>query len=209
MDNTKIEECDIAIIEGCISENEQIKLLRQIRKKAKKVIALGNCAVFGGIINLSKEKSGYPISKYIEIDGIIPGCPPAPKTLGNSIFQILENKNIKLSERNLCYDCPLRGNLNKRFDKEIDTLITEGIIGARAIPKCFLEMGVLCLGPITREGCSYECIKLGIPCEGCMGPVKKDYTATVVNFLSLIKLSEDLRKYDGIFFRFSKPDIER
>ncbi|MHA1229431.1 MAG: hypothetical protein ACTSRP_01660 [Candidatus Helarchaeota archaeon] len=208
-DNTKIVECDIALIEGCISEESQIKLLRQIRKKAKKVIALGTCAAFGGIISLSEEIEGTPISDHIVIDGIIPGCPPPNKLLGNSLFNLLENKKLIISEKNLCYDCPLRSDPKKKFQTEIDSLYDEGIPVKKIVPKCFLEIGVLCMGPITREGCDCECIKLGIPCEGCMGPIKQDYTSSLINFLSLIDLKEDLRKYEGIFFRFAKPKIKK
>ncbi|MHA1269483.1 MAG: hypothetical protein ACTSPY_06805 [Candidatus Helarchaeota archaeon] len=209
LDQDKIEECDVALIEGCVSEQNQVKILKQIRKKSKKVIALGMCAAFGGILNLSTEKQGDPISNYIEIDGIIPGCPPPSKILGNAIFDLLENKRITLSEKNLCYDCPLKGELEKKFEKEIDSLVLEGISGEKVIPKCFLELGILCLGPITRDGCDCECIKLGIPCEGCLGPLKQDYTSSLINFFSLLKLSDDLRKYQGLFYRFSKPKIKR
>jgi len=65
------------------------------------------------------------------------------------------------------------------------------------------------LGPITREGCENKCIEVGIPCEGCMGPISQDFTSNLINFLSLTRLSEDFRKYDGIFFRFAKPKIKR
>jgi F420-non-reducing hydrogenase small subunit len=204
-DNDKIEECDIALVEGCVTEENQIRTLKQIRKKSKQVIALGTCAAFGGIVNLNNDKRGDPISDHIEIDGMIPGCPPPSKLLGNALFNLLENKPIELSNKNLCYDCPLRGDLHKEFDVEIDSLIPNDEMRERLFPKCFLEYGILCLGPITREGCDCECIKLGIPCEGCMGPIEKDYTASLINFLSLLKLSKDLRNYEGLFFKFSKP----
>jgi hypothetical protein len=40
-----------------------------------------------------------------------------------------------------------------------------------------------------------------------MGPVSKDFTSNIVNFVSLINLSKDLKDYDGIFYRFSKPKL--
>ena len=55
--------------------------------------------------------------------------------------------------------------------------------------KCYLSRGILCLGPITRDGCEHRCIKFGVPCEGCMGPVSKDITSNVINFLSLVSKS--------------------
>ena len=75
-------------------------------------------------------------------------------------------------------------------------------------PICFLEKGILCLGPITRDGCECKCINLGLPCEGCMGPISQDFTADIINFLSMIDLSDDLKNYKGIFYRFSKPKIK-
>ncbi|MHA1753774.1 MAG: hypothetical protein ACTSYZ_15520 [Candidatus Helarchaeota archaeon] len=207
MDEKRIEECDVFLIEGCVIDDEQIKLLKQIRRKARKVVAFGTCAAFGGILNLSEDINGEPISNYIEIDGIIPGCPPPLKILGNSLINLLENKKIVLPEKNLCYDCPLKENIQKNFEISIDELMDEGYKTEKVIPKCFLEKNILCLGPITRAGCDCSCIKLGIPCEGCMGPLKQDYTSTIINFLSLLNLSDDLRKYKSIFFRFSKPNL--
>ena len=48
-DAKDIEDCDICLVEGCISEENQIVMLRKIRTQAKKVYALGTCACFGGI----------------------------------------------------------------------------------------------------------------------------------------------------------------
>ena len=208
-DENKIEECDIALIEGCISMDSQIELLKDIRNNAKKVYALGTCAAFGGILSLSEKKKAGAISDVVQIDGIIPGCPPPLKLIGNCLIRLIENKEIKLSEKNLCSSCPLRGNNNIPFEKPVNKLNPSNneltIFNEKS--NCFLDNGILCLGPITREGCDHICIEQGIPCEGCLGPVSKDYTSNLINFLSLINLSKDLTKYKGIFYRFSKPKI--
>ena len=41
-----------------------------------------------------------------------------------------------------------------------------------------MELGYLCLGPITKSGCgghekTPRCIKATMPCRGCFGPVRK------------------------------------
>ena len=87
----------------------------------------------------------------------------------------------------------------------VSILINIFINGIFRIP---VKKGILCLGPITREGCEHKCIEQGIPCEGCMGPVSKTYFTNVINYLSLIDLSEDLKNYKGIFYRFSKPKFK-
>ena len=63
------------IEEGCITKEEQIEEVLEIRRKAKKVIALGTCAISGGITSLSHELDSKPINEIIEIEGFIPGCP--------------------------------------------------------------------------------------------------------------------------------------
>ena len=206
-DENKITECDIALIEGCISMDSQIELLKEIRNNVKKVYALGTCAAFGGILSLSKKKKAGAISDIVQIDGIIPGCPPPLKLIGTCLIRLIENKEIELSEKNLCSSCPLRGNNNILIEKQIYKLNPSGdeILSLDENPNCFLNDGILCLGPITREGCDHICIEHGIPCEGCLGPVSKDYTSNLINFLSIVNLSKDLRKYKGIFYRFSKP----
>ncbi|MFX1592073.1 MAG: hypothetical protein ACFFCL_05215 [Promethearchaeota archaeon] len=205
------KNCDIALVEGCISEEAQIIMLRKVRKGAKKVFALGTCASFGGILSLSDSKIAEPISNYIEIEGIIPGCPPPSKLFGNCLIRLVENKDLILSKKNMCFNCPLREGMEINSHLKISKIYPdpEEIMIDEENSECFLEKGILCLGPITRDGCEYKCIKLGLPCEGCMGPVSKDFTSNIINYLSLIDLSQDLKNYSGIFYRFSKPKLIR
>ena len=207
LDTNQIKDCDIALVEGCVSEEEQIEKLQDTRKHAKRVFALGTCAAFGGILSLSKKRKADPISKFIEIDGIIPGCPPPPNLLGTCLIRMIEHKNIKLPNKNLCSTCPLKKNTELNFKDPITRLNPDynESITLKESKSCFLKHGILCLGPITREGCEHVCIEQGMPCEGCMGPVSKDYISNVINFLSLFNLSKDLRRYKGIFNRFAKP----
>jgi len=209
LDVENIKECDIALVEGCISEESEIDLLKKVRKYAKKVYALGTCAAYGGILSLSKSKEAKSISNYIEIDGNIPGCPPPSELFGNFLIRLIENKDISLPEKNMCAGCPLRGNMEKNFETDIIKLYPnpDEIILDENNSDCFLKKGVLCLGLITRDGCECKCIKLGLPCEGCMGPVSKDFTSNIINFLSLVNISNDLKSYEGIFYRFSKPNL--
>lgn len=209
-DSIEIEKCDIALIEGCVSEKSEINSLKKIRKCAKKVYALGSCAAFGGILSLSDKKNALQISNFIEIEGIIPGCPPPSKLLGNCLIKLIENKEIDLPEKNLCASCPLNGSLELNFKIPVSKLYPnpDEILSSEEDTECFLKKGILCLGPITREGCEYKCIERGLPCEGCMGPVSKDYFANVINYLSLIELSDDLKNYKGIFYRFSRPKFK-
>ncbi|TFG00855.1 MAG: hypothetical protein EU541_01180 [Promethearchaeota archaeon] len=207
LEQKELKPHDIALIEGCISKEEQIEELKLIRKNAKKVYAIGSCAAFGGILNLSNKLNGEPISNYIDINGIIPGCPPPEKLLGNCLIRLIENKEIQLPEKNMCATCPLRETMEIKSDKTINHSfsIPNEALNRDDSQECFLNKGILCLGPITRDGCEHVCIKQGVPCEGCMGPISKDFTSNMVNFLGLFNISESFKNYKEIFYRFSKP----
>lgn len=89
-----IRKLDIAFVEGAISTKSEIKKLKEIRKKSKKLIALGSGAVNGYPSNqrnkfdASKKKEIQPLVKkfhqikdilpikeFVKIDDEIPGCP--------------------------------------------------------------------------------------------------------------------------------------
>lgn len=199
-DKDNIDNCDIALIEGCITKEEQKEEVLEIRKKAKKVIALGTCAIFGGITSLSDEIESIPINEIIEIDGFIPGCPTPTEFLGSSLMALLNGEKIKLSPKNLCSECDLRPDSGVKSKIKIDKLIPE------KIPfECFLHENVLCLGLITRAGCKAKCLKANIPCEGCMGPILADFMSNMVNFFSSIEVSEDIKISEEIYSKFTHP----
>lgn len=93
-ENSK-KDFDIAFIEGAVTTEKQIALLKEIRQTARFVVAIGACAIngnfFGGLTNEQRQKMAkkiydkdyqlkaeflQPIEKYIAIDGKIEGCPP-------------------------------------------------------------------------------------------------------------------------------------
>jgi len=91
---SKIKPMDIALVEGAISTESEIKKLEEIRKKSKKLVAFGSGAVNGYPSNqrnkFSKEKKKEiqflieklhqnktiePLKKFVKVDDNIPGCP--------------------------------------------------------------------------------------------------------------------------------------
>lgn len=103
-----LDRFDIAFIEGAVASEKQIKLLKDIRKKTKKLVAIGACAVTGlpaGQRNLFKEEQKkstkhilerFPalpqvlkVSEVVKVDAQVPGCP-----MDANIFLTTLNKLI-------------------------------------------------------------------------------------------------------------------
>lgn len=90
----KIGELDIAIVEGAISTESEVRKLKEIREKAKVLVAMGSGAVNGYPSNqrnkfsakMKREIAGelermgqlekvLPLKEYVKVDVEIDGCP--------------------------------------------------------------------------------------------------------------------------------------
>ncbi|CAB3288223.1 Coenzyme F420 hydrogenase subunit gamma [Methanocaldococcus lauensis] len=90
-DVREIPECDIALVEGsvCLDDHHSLEIAKEVREKAKIVVALGACAATGGVTRYSKgnqlskpvHSSFSPLSEVIKVDLAIPGCPPSPEAI--------------------------------------------------------------------------------------------------------------------------------
>ncbi len=82
---------------------------------------------------------------------------------------------------------------------------------------CFLEQGVICMGPATRGGCGCRCIKGHAPCRGCYGP-PPDVVDPGAKMMSAIgtmidanesaeiaEIVDQIADPAGTFYRFSLP----
>lgn len=74
-----------------------------------------------------------------------------------------------------CQSCELKGGkceflkFSKEFWVEGLPVCNECKLSPEA---CWLNKGVLCLGPITQLGCEGICTTHGYSCQGCRGPIK-------------------------------------
>jgi len=93
-DTEEIKEMDVAFVEGAISSDRQEEKLKKIREKAKKLVAIGACAVLGSpsnqrnffnedqtkeikpILELFKYKEKVmKLSDIVTVDENVSGCP--------------------------------------------------------------------------------------------------------------------------------------
>ena len=63
-DTRELPEMDLCLVEGAIRNEKDIEKLREARQKAKTLVSLGSCAVFGGIQAL---RNLFHSTKIIEV----------------------------------------------------------------------------------------------------------------------------------------------
>ena len=164
------------------------------------------------------------LDQTIAVDYYLPGCPPPPDLIMDAIEAILkgelpERGTVLAPDKALCDTCPRNETKPEKLSIKDIKRPHEVIIDPE---KCFLEQGIICLGPVTRSGCGERCIKANMPCRGCMGPTSevRDQGAKAVSFIASILGVEDEEKLSeeevqklidkivdpaGTFYRFSLP----
>lgn len=193
MDKKSPSQCDLAIIEGGIRDERQLEAAQELREISSRVVALGSCAVYGGVPGLGNQVSEaglfrrsyddhqfeglpeglgrlLPLDSYVHVDLKLPGCPP-PREIITWILLKLSGKGEGLKspladeETSVCSECRLDCGA-KAGDGLKDLLAEEP-----RPDECLLEQGFVCLGPVTLGGCGAHCPSdWGYPCTGCRGP---------------------------------------
>jgi F420-non-reducing hydrogenase small subunit len=159
------------------------------------------------------------LDQVIDVDYYIPGCPPPPDLIKKAVMAVLEGNlpprgTVLAEKKALCDTC-------SRRDTKPEKLKINGFKRIYEMEwdptKCFLEQGIICLGPVTRGGCSERCIKANMPCRGCFGPTDNviDQGAKSASFLASImdgnddeeteKMVKSVPDAAGLFYRYSLP----
>ena len=77
-----IGECDVGLIEGGVANEENVEVLREFRKHCKVLVAIGACAVNGGIPAMRNQFELEDCLREAYIDGVgvaNPGIPNDPE----------------------------------------------------------------------------------------------------------------------------------
>ncbi|CAJ35997.1 NADH-quinone oxidoreductase subunit B family protein [Methanocella arvoryzae] len=105
-----------------------------------------------------------PLSDYVKVDAMIPGCGPRPAMIAQAILSLLGAAEYKLSTKSVCDECA-----REKSERNLKKILRpfEGTIDEK---KCLFEQGYLCSGSATRAGCGAMCPSSGVACRGCFGP---------------------------------------
>ena len=83
------KQADLMIIAGTVTKKmlPQLLILYEQMLPPKYVIAMGSCAISGGLYAESKEVISN-IGDYLKIDATVQGCPPPPEKLAQAILDL-------------------------------------------------------------------------------------------------------------------------
>ncbi|TSA34728.1 MAG: oxidoreductase [Porphyromonadaceae bacterium] len=159
------------------------------------------------------------LNQVVDVDYYLPGCPPRTERL-IEVFMAIVNKAelppngsvVGAWEKTLCDECKRKKTDNKVIRKFYRPweIHDDG-------ETCFLEQGVICMGPATRGGCGYRCIEGNAPCQGCYGPPADapDPGAKMMSAIGTIidsnleieieEIVDAIVDPVGTFYRFSLP----
>jgi len=168
-----------------------IELLRKCANDAALVLAVGSCALDGGVVAAAPNPTGaVGVSKALNRDDIInlPGCPTNPTNIVGTLLSYLmfeELPPLDTFNRPLwAYEGRVHDNCERRGHYELGEFVKQwGDIGAKR-GYCLFEMG--CKGPYANVNCPTMKFNAGTswPVQaghGCMGCVEVGFVDKYAN----------------------------
>jgi sulfhydrogenase subunit delta len=158
---------DVLLVEGSVSNEEQLEELIRLRRETTTLVTIGACATAGGIQAIrnwsehgpwaaavypqpelvSSLAMATPVSDHVVVDAELRGCPIDPGQMLELLTALVVGRRPQLPDESVCAECKRRGA----------TCVV-------------VAQGVTCLGPVTRTGCGALCPVFGRGCYGCFGP---------------------------------------
>lgn len=119
-------DVDLCLVEGAVTNVENLELAREIRSNSKTVISFGDCAVTGNVTSMRNRipvkdlltavyqqaqapigaeslkvlpallKKALPLHQAINVDIFLPGCPPSPARIARVLTALLDQQPVDL-----------------------------------------------------------------------------------------------------------------
>ena len=164
----EMSHVDVAFVEGSVTTKKDEEDLLMIRENAEILVAMGSCAIYGGVQGMAygkeykkifeevygknvieyEAKIGEPLKKYVKVDYHLPGCPPEEDEILYYLSTFAIGSYTEEKDYPVCAECRRNG-----------------------YPCILIEKNEPCLGSITTAGCNARCLKYGVACIGCRGPL--------------------------------------
>lgn len=161
----------------------------------------------------------YTLDQVIDVDYYLPGCAPPPDLIMKAVEAILsgnlpEKGTVLAPDKALCDTCKRKTTKPESASIKEIRRVHEVMLDPE---RCFLDQGVICLGPATRDGCGERCINANMPCRGCFGSTSRveDQGAKFLSALaSIIDMNDEeeikhimdsIVDPAGVFYFYSLP----
>ena len=158
---------DIALVEGSMSTPDELERIQQVRANCEILVAIGACAVSGGLQALRNGvdaetwktaiyarpeyidtlSTATPAAQHVKVDHEIWGCPVNSRQVLGALRDLLSGVMPAPDREKVCTTCKRHG-----------------------VPCVSVTDGSPCLGPVTNDGCGALCPGIGRGCFGCYGP---------------------------------------
>ncbi len=120
--------CDLGLLEGGLCNGENVEVLREFRRQCKVLVAVGACAINGGLPALRNQldvrecltsvyrkvpddpelplplDKVHPLQDVVRIDYFLPGCPPSADAFHQFLSDLIAGRTPSLGHGLLQYD---------------------------------------------------------------------------------------------------------
>ncbi len=194
-DEKEVPEADIGILTGSIRTVHDRHAAIEMRKKCKKIIAFGTCAVYGGLHGAGLAHSREEIMDTVyrkmpttmtdlipgmDISGLEKMVTPIDEVIDVDLYLpgcpphphfIFEALTALIAGREPKTEQETVCAGCRRVMKKTDAaVIRDSLEGVPDDDLCFLSQGYICLGSVTLDRCLAPCPNHGVMCTGCAGP---------------------------------------
>ena len=124
-----VGHCDLGLIEGGLCNAENVQVLREFRAHCKTLLAVGACAINGGLpaqrnhLDLGRLLTDvypqgvpndpelplllnhvHPIHEVVHVDYFLPGCPPSADAFSSFLTDLMAGRTPHLGHGLIHYD---------------------------------------------------------------------------------------------------------
>ncbi|WP_298834669.1 NADP oxidoreductase [uncultured Piscinibacter sp.] len=128
-DIKEVGHCDLGLVEGGLCNAENVEVLRQFRAHCKTLVAVGACAINGGLpaqrnhLHLGRLLTDvypqgvpndpelplllnnvHPIHEVVHVDYVLPGCPPSADAFWQFLTDLMAGRTPHLGHGLIHYD---------------------------------------------------------------------------------------------------------
>jgi F420-non-reducing hydrogenase small subunit len=192
---------DIGIISGAVRNEHDREAALKMRKSCQKIIALGTCAVYGGIPGAGIVHTREEIFDTVYVHGKTTGTDIVPSVHVSELETLVAPLDEVIPVDLYLPGCPphaafimdallaLVDNRAPKANQEAicarctrEMVTTDTSVlkmnhdGRPEEKKCFLSQGYVCLGSVTLDRCMAPCPNNGVVCSGCAGPTMQILT---------------------------------